>query len=172
MDTNLEDDVMVDLDVLKARLTRSNKTGWLLEASSKTKLRTFVQIYNELEPKAIIQANLPRNHRSLLSKLKLGVLPLAIETGRWKDTPLELRTCKACDQGFLEDEYHFLLHCDAFVQTRTELFDELEKQAGELVERTNEGIVKWMLQKQNLRISGKYLEKMFMERKEILYVAQ
>ena len=133
IDNDLEDDVIVDLDVLRARLLRSNKTSWLLEAHSQTKLRTFVQIYNELEPKAIIQANLPCNHRSLLSKLKLGVLPLAIETGRWKDTPLELRTWKVCDKGFLEDEFHFLLHCDAYVQTQTEFFAELENQSGELV---------------------------------------
>ncbi len=90
------------------------------------------------------------HHRSLQLKFKLGVLPLAIETGRWKNTPLETRLCKACGKGFLEDEFHFLLHCDAYVTTRIEYFQELVDQSGLLTEETNDGIVKWLLQRESL----------------------
>ena len=90
---NMSDDFdsldLVDLDALKTRLLKARKDGWLLEAYSKLKLRTFIQLYDDESPRNIVEANLPRNHRSLLSKLKMGVLPLGIETGRWKDTPLE-----------------------------------------------------------------------------------
>ncbi len=104
----------IDLDVMKARLKTIYTDKLLLEANSMQKLRTFVEIYDKEQPRTIVSSNLPRNHKSLLSKLKVGILPLHIETGRWKDIPLEERICYACDEFNLEDEYHFLIHCDSY----------------------------------------------------------
>ena len=75
IDVNIEEGEKVDLDVLIARLHKLNRNKWLLEAATKTKLRTFIEIYNPDNPKAIVKANLPRNQRSLISKLKVGILP-------------------------------------------------------------------------------------------------
>ena len=150
--------VQVDLDVLSSRLLRLNRTKWLLEAQTKPKLRTFLDVYEEDQTRAIINANLRRSQRSILSKVKLGILPLALETGRWKDVPLETRLCKACSAGLLKDEYHFIIHCDAYEKTCTEFFQDLVNHSGHWGENTNDGIVRWLLQRQNLRISGKYLE--------------
>ena len=72
-----------------------------------------------------MKANLPRNHRSLISKLKVGTLPLNLEVGRWKDKALELRLCKVCDEGFLEDEAHFIIHCSKYKATRTTYLQEI-----------------------------------------------
>ena len=114
---------------------------WLLEAADKIKLRTFVAIYESDALRTIIEANLPRGQWSLVSKLKLGVLLLALEVGRWKDTPLEKRLCVACDAGLLENEYHFLLFCECYKDTRTEWFHELEEVDGLVVGGSQEQIV-------------------------------
>ena len=49
-----------------------------------------------------------------LAKLRIGVLPLAIETGRHSrpSTPLDQRLCKLCNIKYvLESEGHFLVVC-------------------------------------------------------------
>ena len=66
----------------------------------------------------MVRANLSRKHRSLIAKLKCGVLPLALETGRFKNVPRVLRTCKVCDKNLFENEYHHLLHCEKLSYVR------------------------------------------------------
>ena len=89
IDVALNDETPVDLEVLRVRLLRLNRNNWLLETHDKPKLRTHVEIYNEEQSKALVMANLARNHRSLIAKLRLGIPPLALEVGCWKDRPLE-----------------------------------------------------------------------------------
>ena len=41
-----------------------------------------------------------------------------IEKGRQKGIPRELRICKSCDLGCVEDEYHFVIICPAYENLR------------------------------------------------------
>ncbi len=125
MNIDLLSEEKVDLDVLGSRLLRLDRQKWLLEANTKTKLRTFLEIYNANDPKALISTFLTRSQRSLLSKLKLGILPLEIESGRWKDDALEDRTCKLCNIGLLGNEYHFVMFCDKLQKERTQMYIDL-----------------------------------------------
>ena len=90
METDLLDDVKVDLYTLHSRLLRLSTNRWLLEAVDKTKLTTFIKIVDTENPRVIVSSNISRAQRSLLCKLKLEILPLEIE-GRWKYDPLETR---------------------------------------------------------------------------------
>ena len=51
-------------------------------------------------------------------------MPLKVETGRYRNTPLENRLCTYCDKGEIEDEVHFLNNCDLYTDLRTELLHE------------------------------------------------
>ncbi len=50
-----------------------------------------------------------RKLRSVIAQLGVGILPLAVETGRWKSTPLEDRKCELCTQRAIEDEKDFVV---------------------------------------------------------------
>ena len=68
----------------------------------------------------------------------------------------------------MEDEYHHVLFCDALVVTRTHLF-------GELVNvdySSREELLKTIFKSENLKIAGRYIEQMYMERRELLYKTQ
>ena len=52
-----------------------------------------------------------RQQRSALGRLRGGTLPLAIETGRYRQIPQNDRICKSCDSQNIENEYHFILDC-------------------------------------------------------------
>ena len=99
------------------------------------------------------------------TKLKMGVLPLQIELGRWKDVPLEYRVCRVCESNELEDEYHHVLFCDALVVTRTHLFGELE----DVNYDNKESLLKSIFKRENLKTAGRFIEAMYMERRELLY---
>ena len=69
--------------------------------------------------------NLSKSRRSLLAQLRLGVLPLAIETGRPRYTgkSIELRDCAVCDSNEIENELHFICQCSRDNELRKELYD-------------------------------------------------
>lgn len=63
--------------------------------------------------------------RRTLAMLRIGVLPLEIETGRYckPSVPLAERLCSLCDFNTIEDEQHFLLCCPLYADLRSNLFN-------------------------------------------------
>ncbi len=49
--------------------------------------------------------------RRLVSKLRSGVLQLAVETGRWEGVERLQRVCRVCERNVVEDERHFIEDC-------------------------------------------------------------
>ena len=70
----------------------------------------------EIEPYLLKIHNL--KHRRVLSKLRLSSHTLNIEYGRFKNIDRQHRFCEMCDKLTIEDEYHFILECDAFKDLR------------------------------------------------------
>ena len=62
-----------------------------------------------------------RGKRSPLAQLRLGILPLKIETGRFSNLDREERLCDFCKDA-VEDEIHFLFHCGLYHEFREFLF--------------------------------------------------
>ena len=75
-------------------------------------------LFVDTGPAPHLRVALTREQRSVLSKFRSGTLPLAIETGRNKQTPLPQRLCTRCDAQVMEDEEHFLFHCPQYHQLR------------------------------------------------------
>ncbi len=67
-----------------------------------------------------IVSYMSRSERSLLAQIRVGVLPLRIETGRYGNLKCEERTCKLCNQE-IEDETHFVCSCQTFEDLRKQL---------------------------------------------------
>ena len=65
--------------------------------------------------------------RKSLSKFRLGLLHLRIETGRFVRPRLnpEDRLCLICNSGEVENELHFLLFCNKYQQLRQNLFNQI-----------------------------------------------
>jgi hypothetical protein len=59
----------------------------------------------------------------VLTQIRLGILPLSIETGRYQDVPIEYRFCLYCNHNCIESEIHFLLYCDKYNDLRYDLFN-------------------------------------------------
>ncbi len=87
----------VDLDVVKSRLLKICRDKCWTASLDMTKLRTYRELFDEQDHMGIVYTNLTRRQRSLVVKLKIGILPLGVEIGRFTNKPLEERICHICD---------------------------------------------------------------------------
>ena len=73
-------------------------------------------LYNFIDPK----------HRSYLSQIRFGILPLTVETGRYRGTPLEERLCICCSLDSVETEYNFMFECTLYENLRNIWFQKMD----------------------------------------------
>ncbi len=159
----------VDLDCINSRLMKLDRERWWLAQDDLTKLHTFREVYDEQDHRGIVYANLSHRQRSLVVKLKVGILPLGLEIGRHTDVPLENRLCHICNDGLLDDEYHFILYCDALKDIRSKFFGSTAV-LDDVEDPTDKAeICKMLLNSHNLRKMAKFLEEMYDERLKMLY---
>jgi dihydroorotate dehydrogenase len=81
--------------------------------------------YNN-EPEAYVLANMSKRKRSIIAQFRSGVLPLMIETGRFRGIEVQSRICPAC-RGNVEDEFHFLIQCTAYQNSREVLYQKISE---------------------------------------------
>ena len=96
------------------------------------------------------------------------MLPLHLELGRYKNSPIETRVCHICDAGLLEDELHFLYKCPGLADVRTRFTGRVTLPRA-LEDRTLESILMENLNGDNIKNFGLFLEDMFMERRRLVY---
>ena len=99
-----------------------------LELSEKCKqypkLRTFILFKDFSKDPVFLKKPLHYFNRRLMARLRLGCLPLNIETGRYNipRIPEDLRVCDACrlssEQLVVENESHFLFECKSYHHER------------------------------------------------------
>ena len=67
------------------------------------------------------------NHRQSVAKLRCGNHDLKIETGRHcvPKIPESMRICSHCSSNELENESHFVFHCNLHEQIRKTLFNDI-----------------------------------------------
>ena len=106
-------DVKSTINSMRDSLLAKDQQNLKEQCQSKSKLRTFNCISSFSADKEYLQKPLTFVQRKFMAKLRLGVLQLRIETGRY-ERPRKAavdRICKQCDQNVTESETHFLLHC-------------------------------------------------------------
>ena len=68
----------------------------------------------------------------MLAQIRLGILPLNIEVGRYRNQPLEERLCPICELQEVEDEFHFLFRCPNNELLRNSWFIELRNRVPDI----------------------------------------
>ena len=71
-------------------------------------MSTYVTYETEFGLEAYISSNMSRQIRSLMAQFLLGILPITVETGTFRNISLQDRKCTICDLNEVEDEKHFL----------------------------------------------------------------
>ena len=108
-----------NLNNANVKLLNLQEEKWKTLTSNKPKLRFYNLFKNELKVENYVYYNLTASQRSIVAQFRLGILPLAVETGRFRGTDLENRICILCDRNEVEDEIHFLFNCPLYENLRT-----------------------------------------------------
>ena len=104
------------------------------EMDKQVKLQYFKEAKSEFTVSKYLQEIGVRSSRSLVGKLRLGILDLEVEKGRRFKTdhsgkkvqiPRAERYCKLCQTSEVEDEVHFLFSCPTLAQIRRECLEPL-----------------------------------------------
>ena len=120
--------LICNINTLKQKLFLNFKTKWSNDLWLKPKLRTYVQIKDSFCPESYVTCFLSRSQRSLCAQLRCGILPLAIEVGRFTAVAEENRLCSLCDLQDIENEYHFMFYCPLYDDLRVSLFEAMQRQ--------------------------------------------
>ncbi len=158
-----------DMEPIKRIMVRLNREEWKSAAENMSKLCTYVKVRDFTEIGQLVQVNLKRSHRSLMARLLCGILPLEVETGRYTDTKKEVRFCRCCNGGKLEDEIHFLFHCDKFEEERKRLIDPLLDQSPETKEMNEYDKLKWLLDRTRVKDFAVSLAGLFQARQDFVF---
>ena len=142
---------MFDIDTVPPKLICKNLENVLLEkdilmfktqCSKSPKLRTYNSLFSVFVDQNLSDSYtrlcLPFIVRKRLSQLRLGVLPLRIETDRFSRVKVDAKSrfcrqplCKNSivsshsDQLEVENEFHFLMYCKQYDNLRSVLFSKL-----------------------------------------------
>ncbi len=68
---------------------------------------------------------LSKRKRSLIAQTRIGILPLYIETGRFRNVKLENRTCQVCKNNDIENEFHFICTCNVYTEFRNAIYTKI-----------------------------------------------
>ena len=66
--------------------------------------------------------NLSSKERSMVLQIRMEILPINLETGRYRNIPVEKRVCFNCTDT-IENEMHFLLQCPVYDDYRNVLLN-------------------------------------------------
>ena len=159
----------VDLDNCKNILDLSDKELWCEQVSTVSKLRTYITYKKLYDVEPYVYKVMHRGHRSILAQFRTGILPLAVETGRYNDLPLEYRLCNFCNENVLEDEKHFLLNCKLYEEDRKVFFAEIMKQDTLLSDKSTHQKFETLMSEKFVKLTAKFLYTCYFKKRDVLY---
>ena len=103
------------LFVFKCRIVDSFKLKWYNAVNESSMMDMYRQFKTSLVYEPYLNI-LPKSLRAYVSRLRLSVHPLRIQTGRYARNVEErsVRYCMFCDLNDIEDEYHFVCVCPMY----------------------------------------------------------
>jgi hypothetical protein len=118
-------DVWVDQDriqpsfhAIRLRMHDQYKQKWVTDVNSASKLDSYRLFKYVHEYEHYLSAVLPTKFRTALVKFRVSSHALLIESGRYEGLDRTCRICKCCNLNCVENEYHFLLVCPAYIDLR------------------------------------------------------
>ena len=160
--------VKLNLTELKNLLVEKQKQDWVTEINRKPKLRFYRTFKTTFSLEKYVSYNLNSSERSLTAQLRMGILPLAIETGRFNNTKAEERLCNICNNGETEDEWHFIFRCETYENERQLFFNEITLKTPDFIYLTEENQMDHLFNNEQ-RAMSKYVKRCFDKRKCVLY---
>ena len=115
-----------------------------------------------------VKYNLTPSERSAMAQFRFGILPLNIETGRFRNQPVQDRLCNLCEFNEIEDECHFLFKCSLYNDLRNDWIRNITDKTPDFVEMDTTTKFKVIFANHH-RITAKFILRSYNVRKENLF---
>ena len=150
-----------------------NKTADKLKLglSQKPKLRTYVKFKNTFTTEQYTKHCNSTHKRSLLAQFRMGILPIAIETGRFKGLTENERICKFCPHQAVENEQHFLCTCSLYTILRNSMYNNVCQRCIDFL-NMNDGDKFYHRLTNEWRETANFIDKAWCMRTQKLYLKQ
>ena len=112
---------MYNLTIVENHILAKQDSEWREALQNKPKLRTYITLKTNFDTEKYVKKYTCKRERSLFAQLRVGILPLEIETGRYWGIAIEQRLCHFC-KSLVEDEAHFLCICPLYAAERFKLY--------------------------------------------------
>ena len=132
------------------------------------KLRTFK---NEFITEPYLSIIVHKKYRSAYAKIRCGVAPLKIETGRYgvNRVPVEERLCETCNS--VEDEFHVLMKCPLYRDARDICFNSISAVSEVFADLPQESqFIELMSNPLHYKIISKFMYTILNQRRYLLYL--
>ena len=106
------------LNEIKQRLFDQANQDLMMSINTSTRLDSYCIFKEDTKLEPYIDIIKSKKFRFALSKFRLSSHSLAIEVGRYPDTPRHQRICTFCNMNVIENEFHFLLACPNYIDIR------------------------------------------------------
>ena len=103
--------------IVKQRLIDIYKQTVLADVNSSAKCIMYKHIVDKVILQPYLSKPISNYSKKLICKFRLSSHCLAIETGRYKNIPVERRKCPSSKTD-IEDEFHFMLKCPTYQEFR------------------------------------------------------
>ena len=110
-------------------------------------------------------------HRKSITKMRLGTHDLRIQTGKYENNkapiPVDQRICRHCQLNEIENEEHFIGHCETFKHIRHSFFSKISDQDPNFQNLNLSSKIKYILKANNTQTAnliGKFLYTLIKER--------
>jgi len=144
--------------------------NWKEKVNNMPKLRTYTKFKNVYEIEPYVLSFMSRQRRSYLAQLRTGILPLQLEVGRWTNKPVEERLCLICNNGYVEDEVHFLFCCNSYDCERQDFYNYMTNTTPNFIDMSSEQKLQLSMTKEHVQIFSKYLCNIYQMRQRKLFI--
>ena len=117
-------DISLFCNELKQRLHDVDIQAWRESLTSSSRLILYNYIKHDFARESYLEQIENPYYRSLIVKLRGGLLPLLYNTGFYTNTPIDQRLCPACSL-LVEDEYHVIVICHKYSSLRRTFLPEI-----------------------------------------------
>jgi hypothetical protein len=159
---------MCNIDNVQIKCMENDKMEWLNALPLKPKLRTYRTFKREIKTEDYVKYCLNRKRRSLMTQFRIGILPLHIETGRFRNVPEDERKCKVCDFNDIENEFHFLCICNVYNEFRNILYKNVSNHSNNFLHMSDRDKFLYLMEF-NWKEVSVYLDKAWEKRTNVLF---
>lgn len=106
--------------------------------------------------------------RSLIAKLRCGILQLNVELGRFGQIQLQDRLCTICNLHLIEDEIHFICSCPVYDTERAHFYNQMSNIDPNFREKSTEDKFISIMENSGQQLA-KFIYKIWNKRNSIVY---